>query len=86
LKRERAEMAPPKATKMTSDSETAHRREAANAEEGAAPSSPPASHARMATPPDAPPGIEFDSKGHVIPVAKRTKTHREDAEHAEHEE
>ena len=82
MKRDKVEMAARLLEKLRVDSEAPDRGHA-ETEEGDAPPSPPPSHAKMATPPDAPPGIEFDSKGHVIPVAKRTKTHRDEAEQSE---
>jgi len=48
--------------------------------EGVAPGAPPASHGKMATPPQAPPGIELDSHGDPIPLAQRTARHRAQAD------
>jgi hypothetical protein len=39
----------------------------------------PEHRAKMAVPPEAPPGIELDNKGNPIPLDQRTKNDREKA-------
>jgi hypothetical protein len=77
VKRGSVQMAARLMEKLRTDSEAPDLGRADNGDADA-PDAPPAAHGRMAAP-DAPPGLELDEHGNPIPLAQRTRHHREEA-------